>query len=139
AGHRGGDVGVGDVFREALRLGPTAVMLGAMTGTSWAAPARTDYTGGAIRDRETEWCEISAGLEQDFDGDLGDDFVPSGAVGSSGADAHDPLAGWDCEYQLLETDAESDAHAGERPSPDHQLMMKTCTDPATGTGIQERT
>src|SRR5690606_30446017 len=24
-------------------------------------------------------------------------------------------------------------------SPDHRLMMKTCTDPDTGTGVQERT
>lgn len=127
------------MFRQALRLGPAAVLLGAMTGTIWASPAWADYTGGAICDRETESCEISAGVDQDFGGDPGGDFVPSGAGGSSGADAHDPFAGWDCEYQLLETDAESDAHAGERPSPDHQLLMKTCTDPATGTSIQERT
>lgn len=114
-------------------------MLGAMTGIIWTSPVWADYTGGAICDRETESCEISAGMEQDFGGDLGDDFTPSGASGASGADAHGPLAGWDCEYQLLKTDAESDAHAGERPSPDHRLMVKTCTDPVTGTSIQERT
>src|SRR5690606_11830463 len=139
AGHRGSDLGDGDMFRQALRLGPAAVMFGAMTGAIWSASAWADYRGGAICDRAAGSCEISAGLEPDCGGDLGDDFAPSGAGGSGGADAHDPLAGWDCEYKLLDTDAESDAHAGERPSPDHRLMMKTCTDTDTGTGVQERT
>jgi hypothetical protein len=42
----------------------------------------------------------------------------------------------DCEYKLKESDADSHAQAGERPSPEHQLMFKTCTDPETGTVIQ---
>lgn len=69
-----------------------------------------------VGDQETESCEISAGLEQDFGGDLGDDFVPSGAGGSSGADAHGPFAGWDCKYQLFETDAERTSRSRSVPA-----------------------
>lgn len=120
------------MFRRAAPLSATAA--GLIAVLAFADPASADRRGDAVCDPTQGSCEVSAGLEDEVPDSSGNWSAPSGG---GGAAADDPFAGWNCTFKVVETDADSHAHAGARPSAEHELLMKTCTDPETGTSIQE--
>lgn len=124
------------MFRQRASRLTIAVGIGLAGVIAAASTASAGWTNKEC-DPDKQECEVSAGTDPEPATEPGG-VAPGGddGNGSGGGDAADPDAGLDCEYKLKESDADSHAQAGERPSDEHQLMFKTCTDPATGTTIQ---
>jgi hypothetical protein len=121
------------MFRQ-LGARLTLVMGIGLAGVIVAADAASAGWSDGSCDPADQSCEIAVGTDPE------PAPVPGGEVpGGSGGDAPaavDPDAPV-CESFTKESDADSHALAGERPSAEHQLLITNCTDPTTGTTIQQ--